>query len=306
MRKTPRLAAIGALAALTVTLTACGAAEQPTAPPSELASVAATAGNVPADRDGSGPRAIGLTADGALVGFDTANPGASDEIGSVTGLKGDTSLVGIDYRVQDGKLYGVGDKGGIYTIDDANGAATKVRQLTVALKGKSFGVDFNPAANALRIISDTGQNLRQPFATADAETAVDKALTNPAAPPATGTVPASGVTAAGYTNNDLDDTTATTLFDLNSTADRLAVQSPANGGTLAPAGKLPVDAGVDAGFDVYSTLDAAGRTVDNDAFAAVTVGSAQRLLAVDLLTGEATDLGQFNAEVTDIAVQLQQ
>jgi hypothetical protein len=27
---------------------------------------------------------------------------------------------------------------------------------------------------------------------------------------------------------------------------------------------------------------------------------------VDLLTGDATDLGQFNAEVTDIAIRLQQ
>lgn len=300
MRKTHRLAAIGALAVLTVTLTACGAVAQPTGAPAQ---VAASAGTVTAEDNGR--RAVGLTADGELIAFDTSDPGGATVIGPVGGLQGDTSLVGIDYRVQDGKLYGVGNKGGIYTIDDAGGAATKVRKLTVALKGKSFGVDFNPAANALRIISDTGQNLRQPFASADAETAVDKALTDPAAPPATGTVPASGVTAAGYTNNDLDDTTATTLFDLNSTADRLAVQSPANAGTLAPAGKLPVDAGGDAGFDVYSTLDA-GRTVGNEAFAAVTVGGVQRLLKVDLLTGDATDLGQFNAEVTDIAVRLQQ
>lgn len=300
MRKTHRLIAIGALAVLTVTLTACGAAAQPTGVASELT---AGAGTVAAES--SGRRAIGLTAGGELVGFDTANPGAAAVIGSVGGMQGDTSLVGVDYRVQDGKLYGVGNKGGIYTIDDATGAATKVRQLSVALKGKSFGVDFNPAANALRIVSDKGQNLRQPFATADAPTAVDKALTDPAPPPASGTVPASGVTAAGYTNNDLDDTTATTLFDLNSMADRLAVQSPANAGTLAPAGKLPVDAGADAGFDVYSTLDA-GRTVDNDAFAAVPVGGVQRLLAVDLLTGDATDLGQFNVEVTDLAIRLQQ
>ena len=83
------------------------------------------------------------------------------------------------------------------------------------------------------------------------------------------------------------------------------MQSPANAGTLAPAGKLPVDAGGDAGFDVYSTVDA-GRTVDNEAFATVTVGGTQRLLAVDLLTGDATELGQFNAEVTDIAIRLQQ
>ena len=34
------------------------------------------------------------------------------------GLSGnDTALVGIDFRVQDGKLYGVGNGGGVYTID---------------------------------------------------------------------------------------------------------------------------------------------------------------------------------------------
>jgi len=36
--------------------------------------------------------------------------------------------------------------------------ATSFSQLTVPLEGSFFGVDFNPAANALRIISDTGQN----------------------------------------------------------------------------------------------------------------------------------------------------
>ncbi len=49
------------------------------------------------------------------------------------GCEGDERLVGIDYRVQDGKLYGVGDAGGVYTIDDT-GAATKVKQLSVELR----------------------------------------------------------------------------------------------------------------------------------------------------------------------------
>ena len=122
---------------------------------------------------------------------------------TVSGLAGDERLVGIDYRVQDGKLYGVGDAGGVYTIDET-GRGHKVKQLSIELDGQNFGVDFNPAANALRIISDTGQNLRQPFADPAAPTANDKALTNPAAPPATGTVPAVGAASAGYTNNDED------------------------------------------------------------------------------------------------------
>jgi hypothetical protein len=252
----------------------------------------------------TGPRAVGLTADGALVGFRTTDPAAASVIGPVTGLAGDSALIGIDYRVQDGKLYGVGDEGGIYTIDDASGAAAKVRQLTVALDGASFGVDFNPAANALRVVSDTGQNLRQPFATPDAPTAVDTALTNPAVAPATGTTPARGTTAAGYTNNDLDAATATTLFDIDTVLDRVALQSPANAGTLAPTGNLPADIGPDAGLDILSTV-VDGRAVGNDAFATVEVDGARRLWAVDVLSGRAKDLGQFGAPVTDLAVQLQ-
>jgi hypothetical protein len=34
-----------------------------------------------------------------------------------------------------------------------------VSQLTVGLMGNAFGVDFNPAANRLRVVSDLGQNL---------------------------------------------------------------------------------------------------------------------------------------------------
>ncbi|MER5967266.1 DUF4394 domain-containing protein, partial [Streptomyces sp. NPDC002057] len=102
---------------------------------------------------------VGLTSDQRLVGFDVHNPAESWSLGKVSGLSGDTKLVGIDFRVQNGKLYGVGDRGGIYTVD-SNAKAVKVSQLTVALQGRHFGVDFNPAANRLRVISDTGQNLR--------------------------------------------------------------------------------------------------------------------------------------------------
>src|SRR5262245_62292803 len=66
--------------------------------------------------DGKGLRAIGLTADQRLVGFRVSKPDDVRAIGKITGLAGDTKLVGIDYRVQDGKLYGVGDAGGVYTL----------------------------------------------------------------------------------------------------------------------------------------------------------------------------------------------
>ena len=114
-----------------------------------------------------GPRLtiLGLTADQRLVSFLECDPGWLHEIGSVSGLKApDDALVGIDFRVQDGQLYGVGNGGGIYTLDTHTAVASLVSPLTVSLDGYFFGVDFNPAANALRIISNTGQNLRHPFA----------------------------------------------------------------------------------------------------------------------------------------------
>ena len=103
---------------------------------------------------------VGLTDDGRIVTFKARSPEWTRNVGAVTGLTGtDTALIGIDFRVQDGKLYGVGNGGGVYTIDPSTAAAVFVNSLNVPLAGTSFGVDFNPAADRLRIISDTGQNL---------------------------------------------------------------------------------------------------------------------------------------------------
>lgn len=245
-------------------------------------------------------RVVGLADGGtALVHFETAKPGKVRGAVGVTGLTGgDTRLIGIDYRVQDGHLYGVGDRAagaGVYRIDAGTGLATLVTRLTVALTGSTFGVDFNPAANALRITSDSGQNLRQPFATAGAPTVADGALSYAA--PAI----APGINGAAYTNNDLDPNTATTLFDLDTALNQIAVQSPANAGSLAPTGMLGVDAGGDTGFDIYSTLRD-GTTVGVTGFAAVN-GS---LYEIALLSGTATSRGTIGAAVTDIALPLDQ
>jgi len=174
-----------------------------------------------------------------------------------------------------------------------------VSQLTVPLEGTAFGVDFNPAADALRVVSDTGQNLRHPFAGATAgQTQVDSPLTN-------GTTPGTGVSAAAYTNNDLDPATATTLFDIDTVLDQVVLQSPANARTLAATGVLGVDADLDAGFDIYSTLRK-GRTVDVTGFATLATGRSSSLYSLSLLTGQARTLGSFASPVTDIAVQLDQ
>jgi hypothetical protein len=238
---------------------------------------------------------VGLVDGTSLVRFNTADT-ALGEPATVSGLEGDTRLVGIDFRVQDRTLYGVGEAGGLYSLTDA-GAATKVGQLAQPLDGEVFGVDFNPAANALRIVSDTGQNLRQPFATTPLPGSVaDTALTNPAQPPATGTVPATGVVSAAYTNNDTEDATGTSLFVLDGKVGRISLQSPANAGTLAPTGSLGVKADAGWGFDIYTDEDGL-----NTGYATLQAGSGYELYSVDLLSGTATRIGTLDGAVIDIA-----
>jgi hypothetical protein len=249
-------------------------------------------------------RVVGLTDDGRLVSFRVLSPSRTRDIGYVTGLSGaDTALIGVDFRVQDGKLYGVGNGGGVYTIDTATAQATLVNVLSTPLNGTSFGVDFNPAADRLRIVSDTGQNLAHNV-NAGGTTAVNGVLTYtvpPAAP-----VAASGITAAAYTNNDLNQpVTATTLFDLDTMLNQAVIQSPPGAGILAATGMLGVDPGADAGFDIYSVLSK-GVTVANAAFATLMSGGKYHFAFINLTTGDATSLGSFDEKVVDIAIPLAQ
>lgn len=259
------------------------------------------------DQPGSGLGVVGLTDDQRVVRFKADNPGKAQNAAHVSGLNGDAALIGIDYRVQNSLLYGVGDAGGVYTINPDNGFAAKVSQLSVALDGKSYDIDFNPAANRLRVISDTGQSLRHNIddpkgAPPVGTTAVDSTLTTP---PEEGTT--LDVTAAAYTNNDLDATTGTTLYNLNTATDTLVTQSPANAGTLAASGQLTVDAGSNAGFDIYSAIRHYS-TIDLRAFATLQVHDRYALYEVNLFTGKATALGAFHpgAVVVDIAIPLNQ
>lgn len=252
----------------------------------------------------AGLRAYGITGDGTLMAtFTTDRPTVLDWVRLVTGLSGDQKLIGIDYRVQDGLMYGVGDQGGIYTIKTPTATTpdvvvTKVSQLQVPLYGTNFDIDFNPAADRLRLISDTGQNLRHNLY--DHTTVEDTILTTP---PATG--PARGVTAAAYTNNDLNGATLTTLFDIDTRTDQVVIQAPANNGTLSPTGSLTLDAGPNAGLDIYSGLTN-GKTTANTAFASLTPNGASTpsLYSISLLTGDATAIGQFPLNITDLTITL--
>jgi hypothetical protein len=245
-------------------------------------------------------RVIGLTADQSLICFGVKDPDDATTIGSITGFSVDTSLVGIDFRPATGDLYGLGNAGGVYILNTDDASAALQARLNMPLSGTNFEVDFNPTVDRLRIVSDTGQNLRANVV--DGVTAMDSSL-NYVGPPAVN--PAPGVTGAAYTNNDADPSTATTLYDIDSNLDQVVIQAPPNAGPLSATGKLTVDTGPQVGFDIYSVVRK-GTTVSVKAFASLTTAKGSAFYRINLVTGKASLRGAFETPVIGIALPLDQ
>ncbi len=173
----------------------------------------------------------------------------------------DERFVGIDVRPTGpmaGGLYGITEDGGIYLIDPKNGQAELKSTSSVPLEGKSFGVDFNPVVDRLRVISDADQNLRINVDTGAA--LVDGTIEYAAGDRNAGTADPMA-TGAGYTYAPFvmgtptpAQAASTALFDIETKRDVLATQAPPNNGTLNTIGSLNRNVRLATGFDI------AGRT----------------------------------------------
>lgn len=205
------------------------------------------------------------------------------------GLAAGERLVGIDFRVARGVLYALGSGGRLYTLDTASGQLSPVGQAApVALDGTHFGVDFNPAADRLRVVSDRGQNLRLHPDTG-ALAATDPPLAWSVADAAQGTIPR--VAAAGYTYNKRNDK-LTTNYAIDLAGGWLLTQGSVEGvqpavspntGQLMRVGALGTGALEDATLDIADT--------DNAALAGLRLQGRTRLWAIDLGSGQARLLG---------------
>jgi len=244
-------------------------------------------------------RLFGLTDSNSLVVFDPSNPTQTRTV-SISGING--TLVGIDFRPADGKLYGVTNTR-IYRIDPTTGISTEIAQNPATpflLDGSAFGVDFNPNPDRLRIVSNTEQNSRLNPNNNGGLAGTDTPLAYAATDTNVGQNP--NIAAEAYTNSflpSLDPTRRTTLYGIDSDLDVLVRQGglnflgsdPAsapspNSGQLFTVGQLKADFGPVGGFDILSTLDSTGSNVDT-AFAA----SGSTAYTINLQTGEATTLG---------------
>lgn len=280
MRPSTSRGVAAALAALlaAVLLPAAAVAQ---GPPATVYGVEATPGQL-GQVPGVGP--VLTPSENTLVEFRSDAPGTTRE-SEITGLEDSEVVVGLDARPATRELYALTDAGRVYTVDPGSGEATAVGEpIEPALDGAAFGVDFNPAADLIRVVSDTGQNLRlEPESgivrSEDGRLAFAQGDRN-AAESAT-------VVAAGYTGN-VDQTglpesqRATQLFVLDAGLDVVALQDPPNSGTLNTVADLEVDLDETASLDV----DEAG-----SALLSFVEGSATRFGTLDLATGEFDEVG---------------
>jgi hypothetical protein len=193
-------------------------------------------------------RVFAVNAANELVSFD---PNSAQTILSrvaISSLNAGERIVGIDFRPANNLLYGLGSSSQLYIIDTRTGAASRVGSaLGTPLSGTEFGFDFNPTVDRIRVVSDTGQNLRLHPETG-AVAAVDTPLAYAPGDANAGRVPR--VVGAAYTNPDNNPATGTTLFVLDSGNDVGAIQDPPNAGVLNTFLPLGADAGDVLGFDI--------------------------------------------------------
>lgn len=237
--------------------------------------------------------AYGLTADNQIVSFapDVAN---KTNIITISGLveadKGE-KIVGFDRRVEDraaapgisddsGVVYAISNKSYLYRLNVLTGVASdKItlipatvngqKDVFTSLNGTRFAVDFNPVADRLRVISDTGQNL---------SIDVDGGFVTTQTP--INGVANADIRAAAYTNSFRNaGQGTTTLFNLDSVGQQLLTQTPPASGTLSVVGGFGKDVGNTLAFDI------AGNSNEWALMTARTASNTNLLYRVNLLNG---------------------
>lgn len=221
----------------------------------------------------------GVTDQNRIIRFNSDGPGNPLSSTLIQGLAPNEVVVGLDVRPANDHLYVVTNLSRIHRVNPITGASRLFGSgaFTPGLNGTTIGVDFNPVADALRLTSDTEQNLRIRFS--DGMTFADTNLAYAPGDPNAGQDPAVG--AVAYTNS-VPDATETVLVGIDSNRDALVRIAPPNNGTLATIGALGVDAGPFVSFDINPAGSAAYA-----AFQTANTG-AVNLHRIDLATGKAT------------------
>lgn len=240
-----------------------------------------------------------VTGSNQLIQFNAGQPQKILARKALSGLAAGERLLGIDYRVAKGQLFGLGASGQLYRIDPVAGSASAVGTPSALPRegATEWGFDFNPTVDRIRVVNDAGFNLRlhpDTGAIVDGNpdlpgTQFDGRLAYDASDVNAGKTP--GIVAAGYTYNK-DNEKITTNYALDGKLGLLVHQGTKEGvqPMVSPnTGRLYTVGSLGIGSFAHATLDISD--VSNTAYAAVSQGSVSRWYRIDLASGRATLIG---------------
>jgi hypothetical protein len=225
-----------------------------------------------------------------LVTWDSFSPGILISGTFITGLQNNETLVGIDVRPATGQLYGLGSSSRLYTIDPGTGIATQVGAGPFAppLNGFSFGFDFNPTIDRLRVVSETNKNMvLNPNTGAVELVATDLAYAG-GDPTGGGVDP--NVVHSAYTNS-VPGAATSQLYGIDTRVNNLVTQAN-NTGLLSTVGSLGnLNVGAVGGFDISG--------LTGIAYAALLPenSSVTQFYRINLATGVPTPVGVINGGI---------
>lgn len=232
------------------------------------------------------PVAYAVDETNGLMIFNLTNPQPITK--PITGLQTGENIVGLDFRPLNGQLYGLGSSSRVYTINPSSAVATAVGTLPLIplLSGVSFGFDFNPLTDVIKIVSNTGQNLRvsPTLGTATLDPAINGGNVEQ--------------TAAAYSFNAYPTANSTTLYTINTKTDSLyRLVSTTNAGTVTRVGKLNLtNADGSNGFDIGA--------ISGIGYAVLSVGTETKIYSINLSLGSATQVGTLPKKVRAFTVGL--
>ena len=246
---------------------------------------------------------MAVTASNQLLQFNAGQPHKILDRKPITGLATQESLVGIDYRVARGTLYGLGTTGRLYVIDARTGAAKPVASApSLVLAGTEYGFDFNPTVDRIRVTTIDGSNLRlhpdtgavvdgdasSPGSQFDGKLAYVEGHANAGK--------SAALVAVGYTYNKTNEK-LTTNYAIDAEQGALVLQGSREGaspvvspntGRLSTVGTLGIDKFERGSLDIAD--------VTGNAYLAAAAGSGStRWYQVDLSTGRARLIGTIGA-----------
>ncbi len=226
---------------------------------------------------------IALTNDGRLINFEGGDLNSAGTITNISGLESNEMLLSIDYRPATGQLYAISSASRLFHINENSGVATLLgTTLSPAVDGDNPSLDFNPTVDRIRLVTETGQNLRlhPELGTVVATDGDINGGMNPR------------IGAVAYTNS-FSGATETTLYDIDFEQDKLYKQTPPNDGGLEEVGNLGID------FEGVGDMDI---LPDNSVALAVNrKDDESRLYTINLQSGAAAWVGTFSQPVISIA-----